>query len=70
MTGDNEPYSGKLLNATMNMHAEAKGIPYLAIEVRNDLISDEAGVNRWVDVLTPILLRCRQEVADGASSKQ
>ena len=29
--GDNEPYSGKDLNATMNRHAEAAGIPYCAI---------------------------------------
>ena len=63
LTGDNEPYSGKLLNATMNMHAEAKGIPYLAIEVRNDLISDAAGVQRWADLLAPVLLRCRNELA-------
>lgn len=67
-TGDNEPYSGKLLNATMNMHAEANGIPYLAIEVRNDLISDDEGVCRWTELLTPMLLRCRKELAREASS--
>jgi len=68
VTGDNEPYSGKLLNATMNMHAEANGIPYLAIEVRNDLIADEVGVHRWAGLLAPILLRCRKELASQASS--
>jgi predicted N-formylglutamate amidohydrolase len=50
-TGDNEPYSGKLLNATLNRHAEANGIPSIAIEIRNDLIRDPAGVARWTDVL-------------------
>src|SRR4029079_8104359 len=30
------PYSGKLLTATMNRHAEAEGRPYLGIEVRQD----------------------------------
>jgi predicted N-formylglutamate amidohydrolase len=54
-TGDNEPYSGRLLNATMNRHAEARGIPYLAIEVRNDLIADAAGVAAWVDVLAGVV---------------
>jgi predicted N-formylglutamate amidohydrolase len=39
VTGDNEPYSGRVLNATMNRHAEGNGIPYLGIEIRNDLIS-------------------------------
>lgn len=62
-TGDNEPYSGALLNATMNMHAEARDIPYLAIEVRNDLISDKAGVERWADVLESMIDRCRNELA-------
>lgn len=50
-TGDNEPYSGKLLNATLNRHAEANRIPSIGIEVRNDLIRDPAGVARWTDIL-------------------
>lgn len=62
-TGDNEPYSGKLLNATMNLHAEAQGIPYLAIEVRNDLIRDAAGVTRWAEVLDHVIVHCRNKLA-------
>ena len=58
LTGDNEPYSGRLLNATMNRHAEAHGIPYLAIEVRQDLIADAAGVIEWVERLSPVIERC------------
>jgi predicted N-formylglutamate amidohydrolase len=54
VTGDNEPYSGKLLNATLNRHAEAAGIPSIAIEVRNDLIRDDAGVARWTDTLAQL----------------
>ncbi|TPG21582.1 N-formylglutamate amidohydrolase [Sphingomonas koreensis] len=61
-TGDNEPYSGKLLNATLNRHGEARGLPYLAIEVRNDLIADEAGVARWTDILAPVLHQTRQQL--------
>jgi predicted N-formylglutamate amidohydrolase len=41
--GDQQPYSGKLLNATMNCHAEANAIPYVGIEMRQDLVSDAAG---------------------------
>lgn len=55
MTGDNEPYSGKVLNATMNAHAEANGIPYLGLEVRQDLIDDDAGVIAWAERLAPII---------------
>jgi predicted N-formylglutamate amidohydrolase len=55
VTGDNEPYSGRVLNATMNHHAEAAGIAYLGIEVRQDLIGDAEGVAIWADRLAPII---------------
>lgn len=55
VAGDNLPYSGKLLNATMNHHAEANGIAYLGIEVRQDLIGDAGGVARWAGRLVPIV---------------
>lgn len=55
VTGDNLPYSGKLLNATMNLHGEANGIAYLGLEVRQDLIETEEGVGRWAEVLAPII---------------
>ena len=47
--GDNEPYSGKELNATMDRHAEANGIPYLTIEVRQDLIERKSHQAVWAD---------------------
>ncbi|MBB3860264.1 putative N-formylglutamate amidohydrolase [Novosphingobium hassiacum] len=52
--GDQLPYSGKLLNATMNRHAEAEGRPYLGVEVRQDLIADEAGQIEWAERLSRI----------------
>lgn len=52
--GDQLPYSGKLLNATMNRHAEADGRPYLGIEVRQDLIADAKGQAEWAERLTRI----------------
>jgi len=39
----------------MNCHGEANGIPYLGIEVRQDLISDAAGVAAWAGRLAPII---------------
>ncbi len=65
MTGDNEPYSGQVLNATMNTHAEANGIHYLGLEVRQDLIGDDAGVTAWVDMLTPVIIKVRDQVREG-----
>lgn len=54
IVGDNEPYSGRDLNATMNRHAEANGIPYLAIEVRQDQIANEAGQARWAALIADV----------------
>lgn len=53
-TGDNQPYSGRQLNATLNRHAEGQGIPSIAVEVRNDLIRDAAGVARWTGILAEL----------------
>jgi predicted N-formylglutamate amidohydrolase len=70
VTGDNEPYSGRVLNATMNRHAEAAALPYLGIEVRQDLIGDAAGVARWAAMLEPVIGatwdNLAREVAHGA----
>ena len=51
VVGDQQPYSGKLLNATMNRHAEAEGRPYLGVEVRQDQIADAAGQALWAERL-------------------
>ncbi len=54
IVGDQEPYSGRLLNATMNRHAEAEGRPYLGIEVRQDQIADPANHASWAERLARI----------------
>lgn len=54
VVGDQQPYSGKLLNYTMDRHAEADGRPYLGIEVRQDQIGDPAGQDAWAERLARI----------------
>lgn len=49
--GANEPYSGKVLNYTMDIHAEAHGIPALGFEIRQDLLSDATGIARFAGVV-------------------
>jgi predicted N-formylglutamate amidohydrolase len=56
-TGDNQPYSGRDLNATMNRHAESRGLPYLGFEVRQDLIAERHGAEQWAERLAPIISR-------------
>lgn len=60
--GDQQPYSGKLLNATMNRHAEADGRPYLGIEIRQDEIGEAAGQAEWADRLARICNRVALEI--------
>lgn len=51
IVGDQLPYSGKDLNATMNRQAEAIGQPYFGVEVRQDLIAFEAGQRKFAEIL-------------------
>jgi predicted N-formylglutamate amidohydrolase len=51
IVGDQLPYSGKQLNATMNRHAEAHDISYVGVEIRQDLISDAIGQERFAAIL-------------------
>ncbi len=51
VVGDQQPYSGRLLNYTMNRHAEADGRPYLGIEVRQDQIGHAKGQADWAERL-------------------
>jgi predicted N-formylglutamate amidohydrolase len=56
VVGDNEPYSGRHpADYTIDTHAEAAGLPYACIEVRQDLLADDAGVRDWADRLAACL---------------
>lgn len=57
IVGDQQPYSGKLLNYTMNRHAEAEGRPYLGIEIRQDEIATPSGQALWAERLARIANR-------------
>ncbi|MFA7440970.1 MAG: N-formylglutamate amidohydrolase [Sphingomonadaceae bacterium] len=59
--GANEPYSGQILNYTMDRHAEANGIRYIGFEVRQDLLVDATGIAIWAERLA----RTIRAVLDG-----
>ncbi len=63
IVGDQLPYSGKQLNATMNRHAEANDIPYVGIEIRQDLISDAAGQERYAALLAEMAQYVAEKLA-------
>jgi predicted N-formylglutamate amidohydrolase len=53
--GVNEPYTVNMaMDYTVPLHAEAKGIAYVEIEIRQDLIGDAAGQHEWASLLTRI----------------
>lgn len=64
VVGDQQPYSGKLLNYTMNRHAEADGRPYLGIEIRQDQISDRDGQAEWAERLARIANQVALEISE------
>jgi len=66
--GANEPYSGRVLNYTMDRHAEAAGLAYLGLELRQDGIADAAGVARWAAVLGDCLGDLVRELAAAADA--
>ncbi len=63
IVGDQLPYSGKDLNATMNTHAEANAIPYLGVEMRQDLVSDNASHVRFAAILAKICHKITEKLA-------
>ncbi|SOH92524.1 Predicted N-formylglutamate amidohydrolase [Monaibacterium marinum] len=54
--GDNEPYPGTYGDDSQDRHAMQPGLPNVLIEVRNDLIEDEAGQKEWADRLSTHLM--------------
>ncbi len=53
--GDNQPYGGGLPGDTIDRHATARGLPNALVEIRQDLITDEAGQAEWAARFARIL---------------
>ncbi len=58
--GDNEPYSGREIAYTLNLHAASAGLVHCAIEVRQDHCETEAGLARMEGVIGRALERILQ----------
>jgi len=55
VVGDNEPYSGALEGDTLNVHGTRRGLAHVLIEIRQDLIAHQSGVDEWIDRLARVL---------------
>ena len=55
VVGDNEPYAvSDETDYTIPVHGEARGLMNTGIEIRQDLIADQAGQQQWADRLARI----------------
>lgn len=63
--GANEPYSGKVLNYTMNRHGETNGIPYVGVEIRQDLLVSDADIGRWANILAQMTTQILMQIETG-----
>jgi predicted N-formylglutamate amidohydrolase len=54
--GDNEPYAiSDATDYTIPVHGEARGLPHVGIEIRQDLIADLPGQQEWANRLSHLL---------------
>jgi predicted N-formylglutamate amidohydrolase len=63
VVGDNQPYAvSDATDYTIPVHGEARGLINTGIEIRQDLITDEAGQRQWAERLIRILRRLEPEL--------
>jgi len=56
--GVNQPYTVDMeMDYTLPVHAEGRNIPYVEIEIRQDLIGDAGGQRIWAELLTGLFTK-------------
>jgi predicted N-formylglutamate amidohydrolase len=53
--GDNEPYSGREIAYSIDLHGDTAGFANCAVEIRQDLVEDDDGAEHWARVLDAAL---------------
>ena len=60
---DNEPYFvSDATDYTIPIHAEARGLPHVEIEIRQDLVGDATGQARWAERITRALREAEDQM--------
>ena len=63
VVGDNEPYDvSDDTDYTIPVHGEQRGIPHVAIEIRQDLIGEEIGQRQWAERLAELLPKAAERI--------
>jgi predicted N-formylglutamate amidohydrolase len=56
VVGDNQPYFvSDTTDYTIPVHGERHGLPHVLIEIRQDLIAEEGGQQKWAELLARLL---------------
>ncbi|WP_419815348.1 N-formylglutamate amidohydrolase [Glacieibacterium sp.] len=55
VVGDNEPYRMDSTDFTIPYHAFSRGLGYVELEVRQDLLADRAGIEFWAGLLAELM---------------
>jgi predicted N-formylglutamate amidohydrolase len=64
VVGDNEPYSvTDASDYTIPVHGEQRGLHHVALEIRQDLIMEEAGQRTWAALFARLLPHAYQRLA-------
>ena len=65
IVADNEPYFvSDETDFTIPHHGEARGLPHVEIEIRQDLVSDEAGQAEWAERIVRALQGAERALED------
>ena len=63
VVGDNEPYDvTDDTDYTIPVHGEQRGMPHVAIEIRQDLIAEDAGQRQWAERLADLLPKAAAKI--------
>ncbi len=66
IVGDNEPYHvSDTTDFTIPVHGELRGLPHALIELRQDLIAENSGRQKWAELLARLLPQAYSEIAAG-----
>ena len=69
IVADNEPYFlSDETDYTIPHHAESRSLPHVEIEIRQDLVTDEAGQTEWAERIARALEDARRRLNTGEQS--
>ena len=68
VVGDNQPYAvSDTSDYAVPVHGEARGLPHVELEIRQDLIADDAGQRQWAQRLSRLLRSLEPRFAEAES---